>query len=338
MGSRINTSSSTSSARSARSSASNASSTPTDSSLKALANPLSSSPETFQLSPPVTFQFPPSPTTGSHGTALPSAAPLRVPSNPTSAVSIASTPLPTMATASQQESLLARRTGLPPMRIVLPPNPALGLPSIASTAATAAFASMPSSRSAPLQPPITRGKHPSLPLQAVPSSSQSSRPFTLNGSFPDMSLAHDSAPRSTLTPSTFAKFIASSIPSYDFALATDGSSSSFASTNLPTPSGSLGLGDTSFDTLSFPYSLPPTSFASSCDAQPEHSSAQPPASLCRTDYSYTTAAGTFGAGDFSSTTFDPSAFAGSFHLPSPGLTFSTSSPYWYSNQGQYFGV
>ncbi|GAA5922835.1 hypothetical protein JCM1841_003755 [Sporobolomyces salmonicolor] len=275
--------------------------------------------ETFKLPPPIPSQ--PSP--------VPLSAPSLYPHNtayasPPSYDSPHPPPGSSSHSSASQHSLLARRAHLQPLHIALPPPPSIVSSSSVPSSAIAGPSHLAASISAPLQAPNDWGRqHPSFYLSSQdypqqhypPSDFNGVPPSPVDGARPLTSLALDLAPLSALTPSTLAKLDLSPFPTYDYATA-------------PVPS--LGFGSSNEfprdprSTPSFPSSSHPALQPSGPRA-PDYDGFAAPAA----------AAGSELAGLDPS---HPAPFSNSFHLPSPGLTFSSSTPPWLSTygQGQYF--
>ncbi|GAA5872647.1 hypothetical protein JCM8547_003718 [Rhodosporidiobolus lusitaniae] len=269
-------------------------------------------------------------------------------------------------------AILARRSKAAPMNIALPPNPAqaMGLSPVVSRAPSPV-----ESASAPLAPPANWGQpaphpvfaHPAPPLSldfpapAPPSQQQHQQQQQPNpsGLLPGADpLA--GAMQSVLTPGTLAKLPTAS---YDFSLAPDGTFPPYVSGAPATPSLGLGVGATSFPLGSHSGFTPgvsahagggggappplPTPFRSLSISELYPPSFTPGGGIPTSGGMSAAGGGAAGGGATyaqlgNGPDFDPSAWSGSFHLPSPGLTFSSSTPYWYGQaggpggQGQYF--
>ncbi|GAA5887213.1 hypothetical protein JCM6882_002451 [Rhodosporidiobolus microsporus] len=377
MGSRTATGSSTGSARSQASHASQASSAVTDfsfdspalgstispvssnASLKSLVDAAAApsaapSPEMYNLPPPVTYQLPPVMPHNPYAAFPPPHL-----SMPYTTTSLPSTPAPnspnlttpTTANPCPASSILTRRAKAAPMSIALPPNPAqtMGMSPVVSRAPSPV-----ASNSAPLAAPVNWGQPPphphaippygapmaaaphhpapplSLSLPAAPTPAHSSSADPLAGAF-----------QSVLTPGTLAKLPTSS---YDFSLAPDGTFPPYVSGAPATPSVGLGVGATSYPLGSISTGYTPSITSATAPAPPLPT---PLRSLSISELyppSYTPSGGPPGvaptyAAAGQGAEFDQSAWSGSFHLPSPGLTFSSSTPSWYgqgAGGGQYF--
>ena len=252
--------------------------------------------------------------------------PLYIPASTTSSASTSRSGSPSPATpVDSQPSLFARRVGAP-LQIALPRPHHIGRHSPTGFGSTTSSAA-PSINSAPLQTPSSFG------AQAPPTSYNSyqyaPQPHFEPQGVPFSQLALDLAPYSALSPSTLSKFNAGSVSSFDFSLPHAAPPPQSYEAFAPATIGSaLGMDQynayemmnsyQNYAPAPLPYSLP-------LDAQYPVLPSTPhrniePFSL-----------------DSSNQVYDPSTFGGSFHLPSPGLTFSSSTPYWYS-KSQYFGA
>ncbi|GAA6042695.1 hypothetical protein JCM8097_003751 [Rhodosporidiobolus ruineniae] len=211
-------------------------------------------------------------------------------------------------------------------------------------ATTLAAAHPPPPASLSFPPSTQPSQHP--PLHLPPPSSLVQPPMNGGASMPGYDpLA--GAMQSVLTPGTLAKLPHTGpTSSYDFSLAPDGLFPPYASGAPPTPSLGVGLGATSYPlggitpsasaggplptplrSLSISELYPPSYTPGG--GQPGLAGGLPPPGQ----------PGTYAASG-QGPEFDPSQWTGSFHLPSPGLTFSSSTPFWYNQpgqgQGQYF--
>ncbi|GAA5998627.1 uncharacterized protein JCM10292_007111 [Rhodotorula paludigena] len=355
--SRSTTTSSISSVRSATSATSQATDYSFDSSAPSLISPVSStaslkslgegvrstgsSPENMQLPPTVPYQYaaavpqygmPPgfAPTYG--------AAPL-YPS--TSSVSLPTTPLQYSSAfpgAPAQgadplgpKSLLSRRAKAAPMSISLPPQPAMALSPAVSRAPSPAAAST----SAPLAHPVSWGAPAQQSTLAgyagpLPAHNSTAMRAPLQAQQP---LHHPPPPQddltgalqAVLTPSTLSKLPGTS--SYDFSLAPD-AFPPYLSGAPATPS----------------FGVAPGSGASTCVGMGAVTgqSALPPTPLRSLSVSELYPPSVYGGGGVPTPhgldAANAAVWSGSFHLPSPGLTFSSSTPHWLSQSGasQYF--
>ncbi|GAA5936284.1 uncharacterized protein JCM15063_002769 [Sporobolomyces koalae] len=210
-----------------------------------------------------------------------------------------------------QPSLFARRS-VAQMHITLPGrtssvhSPTESVSTMSSTAQ-----SLPS---APLQTPTSWGN------SALSATVDVGVPYHMPAQLPLTQLALDLAPFSALSPSVLTKFSAGSAPYFDL-------SAPPPLQDYPEPEtvgGALGFGQIQH----VPPELSSLSYGYGVSAAPSFRPYYPPAP---------TPPGqpldSFSLDD--PCAFNPSAFAGSLHLPSPGLTFSSSTPSWYP-QSQYF--
>ncbi|GAA5916320.1 hypothetical protein JCM5296_007028 [Sporobolomyces johnsonii] len=284
--------------------------------------------KTFKLPPLIPSQPSPVP---SQPPPLPFSAPSFYPHNnsyapPSANDSPHPPPDPPSHTSASQQSLLGRRAHLQPLHIALPPRPNI-VSSSSILSSAAAGPSLPAaSISAPLQAPNDWGRqHPSyyLPSQEYSQHYPSSDfngvpPLPADGPLPPTSLALDLASFSSLTPSTFTKVDMSPFPTYDYAAA-------------PVPS--LGFGPSS----DFPHDLrSAASFPQSSHPPLHHPFTRAPSTLPHHGGGYyggfpAAAAGSELAGPDAS---HPALLSNSFHLASPGLTFTSSTPPWLANHGQ----
>ncbi|GAA6023027.1 hypothetical protein JCM10207_002046 [Rhodosporidiobolus poonsookiae] len=373
MGSRSHTASSTGSARSHQSTASSAvtdfsfdspalgstiSPVSSSASLKSLADAASlsstqPSPENYHLPPPVTYALPPA----MPGYGYPAQPPVSLHHHaypPITTTSLPSTPAPgspSLATPTQgtcASSILARRAKAAPMSIAMPPPPAqaMGLSPVVSRAPSPAPPQHAASNSAPLAPPSNWGAPPPHPSHNLVPPPQVTAPSAHQPAFtaaPPQTDPLAGAFQSVLTPGTLAKLPTSS---YDFSLAPDGAFPPYASGAPPTPSMGHGIGGYSGG--------PATSTAQAFSNSQTPALPTPLRSLSISELyppSFTPSAmyghGTSGIGSTYAASgngpdFDPAAWSGSFHLPSPGLTFSSTpfrldtTPGWSQAQSQYF--
>ncbi|BGP14204.1 hypothetical protein JCM10213_001409 [Rhodosporidiobolus nylandii] len=266
-------------------------------------------------------------------------------------------------------SILTRRAKAAPMSIAMPPNPAqaMGLSPVVSRAPSPALPAI--SNSAPLVPPSNWGAAPpafgatqpppSLAYPAAQHVPPAQPPQHLH--YQQQQQHHHQqgaadplagALQSVLTPGTLAKLPTSS---YDFSLAPDGTFPPYVSGAPATPSSSLGMngypgltpaGQTSAtaSTAGAPQAAIPTPLRS-LSLSELYPPAMTPGGGISTGYSGASAGGghgsasganeprpTYAAGG-NGPDFDPAQWTGSFHLASPGLTFSSSTPYWYGGGG-----
>lgn len=198
------------------------------------------------------------------------------------------------------------------MQISLPTNNRSGHSSTASFSTNSSVA--PSLDSAPLQTPASWG-NPHVP-SSIPRQHQGS--YGAPTPLPLTQLALDLAPYSAMSPSSLTKFAAASVPSFDF----------YPQAPLVDAYPATTVGDL----LAMSQANAPYGYAD----QPSYpSQAQfmqyplAPSTPYRVVDNFSL--------DNSSTfeEFDPTAFGGSFHLASPGLTFSSSTPSWMA-KNQYF--
>ncbi|GAA6010221.1 hypothetical protein JCM11491_005398 [Sporobolomyces phaffii] len=285
--------------------------------------------------PPASFQFPPPPPPSMHFTSLcekPFPPPLHVATG-SSSTSSTSTSAASSARCSRSgspitpvdppPSLFARRSGAP-MQISLPIRGRGGHSSTGSFSTTSSVA--PTLDSAPLQTPASWGAPP--PSSSFRPSYQTAYPPPQANHLPFTQLALDLAPYSALSPSSLSKFNAASAPSFDFSVPPP----QFVSIDAYAPAtvgGTLGLEHYASFEPADPGSFGGYSIhAPNLGYQGGDSQFYPgPTSPLRNVDQFSL--------DDPIQTFDPSAFAGSFHLPSPGLTFSSSTPSWMARP-QYF--
>ncbi|GAA5982377.1 hypothetical protein JCM11641_006963 [Rhodosporidiobolus odoratus] len=334
-------------------------------SLKSLADAAASapshipSPGDFQLPPPVQYHLPPMfPHYAYPAHAMPPShaipPPLSIPTYhppppvPSASTSLPNTPAPpspdlTTPTAGKPypslgpSAILTRRARAAPMSIALPPTAAqsMGISPVVPQAPTPAF---PLSNSAPLAPPANWGAPPPLaPFSAAPP------PSLAFPAPPAPQMVGDpltGALQSVLTPGTLAKLPTAS---YDFSLAPDGTFPPYVSGAPATPSLGTGTGLNSYPGFSMAgeagASHAPAAFPTASSATAPHAPPTPMRSLSISDMyppTYTPGGGisvscapsTYAANG-NAPDFDPSQWSGSFHLQSPGLTFSSSTPSWY---------
>jgi len=285
-------------------------------------------PPLYQFPSSTTFELPPPPMHFTNLTESRLPPPLHISTSVASSASTSRSGSPSPATpVDSQPSLFARRVGAP-LQIALPRPHHLGRHSPSTSVSTTSSAA-PSINSAPLQTPASWGAPP--PSTSYNSYQYAPQPHVEPQGVPFTHLALDLAPYSALSPSTLSKFNAGSVPSFDFSLPPPPAPLQSYEAFAPATIGSaLGMDQyNAYETMNcynnnnfttsvpLPYSLP-------LDAQYPIMPSTPhrniePFSL-----------------DSSAQVYDPSTFGGSFHLPSPGLTFSSSTPYWYS-KNQYFG-
>ncbi|BGP30389.1 hypothetical protein JCM10296v2_002143 [Rhodotorula toruloides] len=236
-------------------------------------------------------------------------------------------------TSDTAKNLLSRRLNAPSMSISLPPHPSMVIsPAVSPTNSPAPLA----------HAPITgarvagEGSAPMVPSEGWPAQQQRAGIGPQDSVHPSQQQNHElaGAMQSVLTPSTLAKLPTSS---YDFSLAPDGCFPPYLSGAPATPSLGTGVGASGYEgpmSSSSTYGaagggatsgLPPTPFRSLSISEmyPSASSGGGDSHLP------TTAQHHSGLGE---------QWTGSFHLPSPGLTFSSSTPSWFVNGGgsQYF--
>jgi hypothetical protein len=334
---------------------------------------LSKSPEqSLQLPPPVTFQLPPvtAPThfqtapsslagaflpsnthhaapaaaTTAWMTAAPSLVPQATyPQPQPSALAPASSTQPTYPVhaatyppADSAKNLLSRRLNAPAMSISLPPHPSMAVsPAVSRTASPAPLAQAPVS-DVQMSSAVSASA-PLVPSQGWPAQQQRAGIGNDGGAYThsQQQQQHElaGAMQSVLTPSTLAKLPTSS---YDFSLAPDGCFPPYLSGAPATPSfgtgvgaaGAYGGGTMSSSSMYGAVStsgLPPTPFRSMTINEMYPSTSAADSQMATTH----TAEHHSGLGE---------QWTGSFHLPSPGLTFSSSTPSWFVNGGgsQYF--
>lgn len=300
-----------------------------------------SSPENMQLPPAVPYQYaaavpqygmPP-------GFAPPFGAAPLYPS--TSSVSLPTTPLQYSSAfpgAPAQgadplgpKSLLSRRAKAAPMSISLPPQPAMALSPAVSRAPSPAAAST----SAPLAHPVSWGAPAQQSTLAgyagpLPAHNSTAMRAPLQAQQP---LQHPLPPQddltgalqAVLTPSTLSKLPGTS--SYDFSLAPD-AFPPYLSGAPATPS----------------FGVAPGSGASTYVGMGAVTgqSALPPTPLRSLSVSELYPPSVYGGGGVPTPhgldAANAAVWSGSFHLPSPGLTFSSSTPHWLAQSGasQYF--
>ena len=328
----------------------------------------SSSPETLQLAPPATYQLPPAlppyalPNMAHHQQQQPpQPQPYYAPQPSTSTLPATSfpphAPFPgTFRTASDPscaKSLLSRRTKASPMSIALPPQPSM-IPS-----PTVSRANSPvNPASAPLAVPHNWGPPAHQHQQPQQQQQQQHRhlhhqpqPLPLQHHQPQHSHQHPQqhayatqyaqqddlagAMQSVLTPSTLSKLPGAQSSSYDFPLASEAYA---AYGGAPTPAlgygGAMHLGGYGAQAGLSSAALPPTPLRSLSVSElyPPSSYAQappPPPQASTAGVEYDAHA--------------PVAWSTSFHLPSPGVTFTSSTPHWLAHGGgavasQYFQV
>ncbi|GAA5902651.1 hypothetical protein JCM8208_007029 [Rhodotorula glutinis] len=323
----------------------------------------SSSPETLSLAPPGTYQLPPA----LPPYAVPGIAPLQqqqqayYPSQPSTS-SLPPTSFPphapfpgTFRTASDPscaKSLLSRRTKASPMSIALPPQPSMiPSPTVPRGNSPVNPASAPLAVPQNWGPPTHhhqqqqqqqhRHQHHQpqpLPLQHHQPQHPHSHPHhSQQHTYPSQYAHQDDlagAMQSVLTPSTLSKLPGAQSSSYDFPLPSEAYA---AYGGAPTPAlgygGAMHLGAYGSHGMSS-SALPPTPLRSLSVSElyPPSSYAQappPPPQASTAGVEYDAHA--------------PVAWSTSFHLPSPGVTFTSSTPHWLAHGGgvaaaQYFQV
>ncbi|GAA5992091.1 hypothetical protein JCM5350_006343 [Sporobolomyces pararoseus] len=217
--------------------------------------------------------------------------------------------------------LFARRSRqIEPMQISLPRNNHSRHSPSASISTVA-----PSLDSAPLQTPASWQQYPLPSLSSLPYTGQQQYP-PLPVQIPHTQLALDLAPFSALSPSALSKFNATSASSFDFYC----SPPSIASDQQYPATVGAALG---MDHYSASFDIPATSYVPS-------NAAQYPSQAYNYQYSLGPATpfrnvDAFSLDNSSLQHFDLSLFGGSFHLPSPGVTFTSSNPSRVPNP-QYF--
>ncbi|GAA5843179.1 hypothetical protein JCM11251_001675 [Rhodosporidiobolus azoricus] len=329
------------------------------------------SPEMYQLPPPVTYQLPPVMPHNPYATfppphlAMPPYSTSSLPATPVPASPNLNTPT---AANPGAPSILTRRANAAPMSISLPPHPAqaMGMSPVVSRAPSPVQQQNAGpSNSAPLAPPASWGQPPPLNhSHSIPPYAGGNGQQAVSHPAPPLSLSLPAAPtpahsaadplagafQSVLTPGTLAKLPTSS---YDFSLAPDGTFPPYVSGAPATPSLGLGVGATSYPGMGGASAgFTPSMSAAVGSGAPAPSLPTPLRSLSISELyppSFTPSGGVppppgHQAHTYASVghgaDFDASAWTGSFHLPSPGLTFSSSTPSWYgqgaANQGQYF--
>ncbi|GAA6058603.1 hypothetical protein JCM10212_004014 [Sporobolomyces blumeae] len=230
-----------------------------------------------------------------------------------------SAPAPVQPPLRSQSSLLARRSNAPALQIVLPRS---NYASPSSSFATLSSAD-PSLNSASWPTPADWHAPPPAPVPSCSATGFSIPPPQVQ--VPHSHLVLDLAPYSALTPSSLSKFNAASVPSFDFALPRQ-PAVTFDPYVPSTISDALGLGnDLVYPQTTYPAFSQPTPcypLAAETDFFPRPVTVAKPVDAFTLD-------------DPAVASFDPLAYGASFVLPSPGLTFSSSTPYWYSN-AQYF--
>lgn len=313
----------------------------------------SSSPETLQLAPPVAYHLaPPVPGYAAPGSAQTYSTPHAHYAHPSTSSALPPSSLPasqqpsfpgTSRTASDPtcpKSLLSRRQKAAPMSIALPPQPAM-IPS--PTVSRGASPVNPSS--APLNVPQTWGGPPPMHHHAQHPQHPQQLDYATQYA-PQDDLA--GAMQSVLTPSTLSKLPNAPVSSYDFPAMTDayapygGGGGGGNGGGAPTPA--LGYGG-GMHGLSGPYehaahnvagaALPPTPLRSLSVSE-----LYPPSAYAQH------APPPHGMSSHGGVEYDasaPVAWSTSFHLPSPGVTFTSSTPHWLAHGGgvaatQYFQV
>ncbi|GAA5921261.1 hypothetical protein JCM3775_002964 [Rhodotorula graminis] len=327
----------------------------------------SSSPETLQLAPPSTYQLPPAlpPYALPGGQQQHHQPPYYAPQPSTSSLPPTSfpphAPFPgTFRTASDPscaKSLLSRRTKASPMSIALPPQPSMiPSPTVSRANSPVNPASAPLAMPQTWGPPTHQQQHHQPQLQQQQQPQQQHRhqhhqpqPLPLQHHQPQHPHQHAQqhayssqyaqqddlagAMQSVLTPSTLSK-LPGAQSSYDFPL----SSEAYASYGgAPTPAlgygGAMHLGAYATHGMSS-SALPPTPLRSLSVSE-----LYPPASYAHAPPPPTQAS----TAGVEYDTHAPVAWSTSFHLPSPGVTFTSSTPHWLAHGGgaaasQYFQV
>ncbi|BGP23094.1 transcription factor [Rhodotorula toruloides] len=328
---------------------------------------LSNSPEqSLLLPPPVTFQLPPVAAPAHFQTAPSSLAGAFLPSNSHLAPPVAhpaatwmppppnlvpqatypQPPAPASVSPSQPQfpmhaatyppaggdsakNLLSRRLNAPAMSISLPPHPSMAVsPAVSRTNSPAPLAHAPISEAGAGN---ATASAPMVPLQGWPAQQQRAGIGNQGSVYSSQQNELAGAMQSVLTPSTLAKLPTAS---HDFSLAPDGCfppylSGASATPSLGTCAGAQGYGD--MMSSSPTYGPAGGGAATSASGHPS----TPFRSLSVSEiypsdsHMQTTAQQHSGLGE---------QWTGSFHLPSPGLTFSSSTPSWFPNGGgsQYF--
>ncbi|BGP38273.1 hypothetical protein JCM10450v2_002216 [Rhodotorula kratochvilovae] len=357
--SRSTTTSSVTSTRSAASTMSNATDYSFDSGASSLISPVSSttslksmgdhipsassSPETLGLPPPMTYQLPPAlPPYALPGAAHPYAfAPSHYPPSTTCSLpptpQQSSSPFPgAMRTSSDTAcatSLLSRRAKAAPMSISLPPQPPMVPSPTVSRVPSPVMHIASMSNSAPLAMPQTWGAPPPQHQFQQQPQPQHQHQHQHQHQQPQGGYAQQYAPQddlsgamqAVLTPSTLAK-LPTAQSSYDFPLATDSYQAAY-----PAPTPSLGYAGAAqpmgYGHVSHNSTLPPTPMRSLSVSE-----LYPPSAYAQANQ---------GAGGEYNTSA-PAGWGTSFHLPSPGVTFTSSTPHWLAHGGgaaqHYFQV
>ncbi|BGO89903.1 hypothetical protein NBRC10512_003742 [Rhodotorula toruloides] len=337
---------------------------------------LSNSPDqSLQLPPPVSFQLPPVAAPAHYQTAPASLAGAFLPTNshlappvahpaatwmppPPNLVPQATYPQPPASVSPSQstfpmhthaatcppapatdsaKNLLSRRLNAPAMSISLPPHPSMVVsPAVSRTTSPAPLAHAPISE-AGVGAGNATASAPMVPSQGWPSQQQRAGIGPQGGVYPSQQQqSHElaGAMQSVLTPSTLAKLPTSS---YDFSLAPDGCFPPYLSGAPATPSLGTGVGASG-------HGGPMSSSSTYGQAGGGATSGLPPTPFRSLSVSEMYPSSSTGGGDshFQATQQHHSGlgeqWTGSFHLPSPGLTFSSSTPSWFVNGGgsQYF--
>ncbi|GAA6052527.1 hypothetical protein JCM3770_003810 [Rhodotorula araucariae] len=303
---------------------------------------VSASPETLVFPPPTTYQLPPAlpqytMSSNAHAYAF---APSHYP--PSTTCSLPPTPLHpsspfpgatrTASDTTCPKSLLSRRTKAAPMSISLPPQSAMVPSPTVSRVPSPVLHLASTSNSAPLAMPQSWGAPPP-PLQHQ--HQQHERYGQPTGLYLQQQAPQDDlsgAMQSVLTPSTLAKLPTAQV-AYGFPTPAHSYQAAYGLGPAATPS----HGYTGAEQLmsygsggghsSVNVALPPTPMRSLSVSE-----LYPPSAYAQ---------GHHNAG----TEYDAGASVGwgtSFHLPSPGLTFTSSTPHWLAHGGgaaaQYFQV
>ncbi|KAK4331315.1 Proteophosphoglycan ppg4 [Rhodotorula toruloides] len=274
------------------------------------------------LVPQATYPQPPAPTPASVS-----------PSQPNFPMHTHAATYPPATSSDSAKNLLSRRLNAPAMSISLPPHPSM----VVSPAVSRTNSPVPLARAPVADAGVAgEGSAPMVPSEGWPAQQQRAGIGPQDGVYPSQQQSHElaGAMQSVLTPSTLAKLPTSS---YDFSLAPDGCFPPYLSGAPATPSLGTGVGATGYGGLM-------SSSSTYGQAGGAATSGLPPTPFRSLSVSEMYPSSSTGAGDshFRATQQHHSGlgeqWTGSFHLPSPGLTFSSSTPSWFVNGGgsQYF--